>query len=181
MKMGSLLSHGSDVRTRRPRRGRWYGLVALAVLLLSVAATACARSGGASSGDAPEPQPHMSIENPRGEMVSVPFTVSGWAVDLAAAEGSGIDVVQILDEGCEGAVIGIAEYGLGRPDIGRRYSEQFQYSGWQFQVERLRQGDHTLAVRAMSAGADDYNQCQAIQITVEYSHPGEEDAPTIPG
>ncbi|MFQ5879751.1 MAG: hypothetical protein ACE5IZ_06235 [Dehalococcoidia bacterium] len=109
----------------------------------------------------------MGIETPAQEQVSLPFIVSGWAVDLAALESTGIDVVQIVDAGCEGHVIGIAEYGVKRSDIARKYGEQFLYSGWQFEVERLRLGEHTLAVRAKSSMADDFNQCQAIQITVE--------------
>lgn len=124
-------------------------------------------SGGAEPGEAIEPEPVVAVELPLGDRVQLPFTISGWAVDTAAEEDAGIDVVRILDEGCEGVIIGVAEYGLERPDIQTRHGEQFLYSGWQFAVERLRPGDHTLAVRAASAGGDGYSDCQILQVTVE--------------
>lgn len=167
MKTRSLLAFGPSAGVLGSRRGRWYALFAAAIVLLEVATTACVKSRGASSEDAPVPEPQMSIELPHGETVSVPFVVAGWALDLSSTDYSGIDVVQVMDEGCEGVVIGIAEYGLQRPDIARKFGEQFRYSGWELQVERLRYGEHTLAVRVETSGADDYVQCQAVQITIQ--------------
>lgn len=150
---------------RASRLAAW-GLLALLGLTVALLTAACAKSEGAQPEGMPQPQPAMSIELPdRGE-VTLPFTVSGWAVDLAALEGPGIEVVEIVDQGCRGPVIGIAEYGLERPDIAAQYGEQFRYSGWQFQVTRLRLGDHVLAVRTKSDWVDDYNQCQAFPLTV---------------
>jgi hypothetical protein len=114
-----------------------------------------------------EPELAIGIELPLEEEVRVPFVVSGWALDLSALESAGIDVVQIMDEGCEGVVIGIAELGLERSDIEDRYGWQFLYSGWQYEVTGLRKGDHTLAVRAKSPMADEYRQCQVVQLTVQ--------------
>lgn len=145
-----------------------FGSGALALLLMAMLlAVGCTRSGGASSEPEPQSHPAMSVEMPASEQVSQPFLVSGWAIDRAALEGTGVSVVQIMDEGCEGTVIGIAEYGIERTDVAANHGQQFLYSGWQFEVERLRPGEHTLAVRAKSTVAGDYNQCQAIQITVE--------------
>ena len=119
-------------------------------------ALGCTNSEAISSRDLPRLQPAMSIEIPRQEQVQVPFAVSGRAVDLAALEGPGIDVVQIADEGCDGAAIGITQYG-----------RQFRRSGWRFEVETFRPGEHTLAVPTGSSGVDANNRCEAIQITVE--------------
>jgi len=120
-----------------------------------------------SSGNSAQSQPAMNIELPNQEAVKIPFTVSGWAVDLSSIASAGIEAVQVLDGGCEGIVIGIAEYGLERPDIESSYGVQFRYSGWQFEVTRLRPGDHSLAVRTKSSGLDDYNQCQVIPLKVD--------------
>jgi hypothetical protein len=119
-------------------------------------ALGCTSSEATSSRDLPRLQPAMSIEIPRQEEVRLPFTVSGWAVDLAALKGPGIGLVQIPDERCDGAAIGIAQYG-----------RQFRHSGWRFEVEMLRPGEHALAVPTESSGVDAYSQCEAIQITVE--------------
>jgi hypothetical protein len=54
-------------------------------------ALGCTSSEATSSRDLPRLQPAMSIEITRQEEVRLPFTVSGWAVDLAALEGTGID------------------------------------------------------------------------------------------
>ena len=153
---------------RASRRTRRVWALGALILVAALAVTGCAKSGGAGSEDDPiEPELAMGIERPLDDQVTPPFTVSGWAIDRAAQEGSGVRVVQIVDEGCEGAVIGVAEYGLKRADIGSRFGQQFLHSGWQFEVSRLRPGDHTLAVRIGGAEVENYNQCQAIQITVE--------------
>lgn len=148
--------------------GRLFAPGALALLLVGLLlAMGCTRSGGPSSEPQGQSEPAMSIETPAAAQVSQPFLISGWAIDRAALTDAGISVVQIMDAGCEGTVIGIAEYGIERTDVAAKHGQQFLYSGWQFEVERLRPGPHTLAVRAKSSVVGDYNQCQAIQITVE--------------
>lgn len=141
--------------------------LAFVVLALAALATACAWRGEASVNGPTESRPAMSIEVPSPGQVELPFLIAGWAVDLAAAEGTGVNRVEILEGGCEGTVIGIATNSIDRPDVAETYGPQFAPSGWQFEVKLLRPGDYTLAVRTWSSGADNYNQCQAIQVTVE--------------
>jgi hypothetical protein len=137
------------------------------LLALAVLATACAWRGEASVNQPTESRPAMSIEVPSPGQVTLPFLIAGWAVDLGALDGTGVDRVEVLEGGCEGAVIGIATNGIDRPDVAETYGPQFAHSGWQFEVKLLRPGDYTLAVRTKSSGTDNYNQCQAIQVTVE--------------
>jgi len=141
--------------------------LALVLLALTALATACAWRGEASVNGPTESRPAMSIEVPSPGEVKLPFLIAGWAVDLAAPEGTGVNRVEILEGGCEGTVIGIATNGIDRPDVAETYGPQFAPSGWQFEVKLLRPGDYTLAVRTKSSGVDNYNQCQAIQVTVE--------------
>jgi hypothetical protein len=138
----------------------------LVLLALAVLATACAWRSEASVNQSTESRPAMSIEVPSPGQVKLPFLISGWAVDLGALEGTGVDRVEVLEGGCEGTVIGIATNSIDRPDIAETYGPQFAPSGWEFEVKLLRPGDYTLAVRTKSSGVDNYNQCQAIQVTV---------------
>jgi hypothetical protein len=140
--------------------------LAFVLLALAVIATACAWRGEASMNRPTESQPAMSIEVPSPGQVQLPFLIAGWAVDLGALKGTGIDRVEILEGGCEGTVIGIATNGIERSDVAETYGSQFAHSGWQFEVKLLRSGDYTLAVRTKSSGVDEYSQCQAIQVTV---------------
>lgn len=170
MKIQYMSLASARIRSLKSTRARLYVVVGFAILALTAVLAGCSTSGGATNEEAEpsaEPEIEMGIELPGAETVEVPFVVSGWAVDLAAVSDTGIDVVQILDEGCEGVVIGIAEYGLERDDIESRYAEHFLYSGWEFEVSNLRTGDHTLAARSRGTGSEDYDACQAIQLTVE--------------
>jgi hypothetical protein len=148
----------------RSRHSYIYGVLVL--VALAVVAAACSRDTSAEMEVIALPEPAMGIERPQELEIQLPFVISGWAIDRAAIAGSGIDLVQVLDGGCEGAVIGAAEYGLERPDIAERDGEQFRYSGWKFEVARLHPGERILAVRTQSHGAESYNQCEALPITV---------------
>ncbi len=169
---GKLLQHtcvderptraGDNQQSKRRRLLIWLA----PVLVLGLLATACTASSARQPEQSPLPDPHLGMELPLGQNVKLPFVVSGWAVNLAARNGTGIEWVQVLDGGCEGAVIGIAEYGIARPDIQQKYGEQFLDSGWQFEIAALHYGERILAVRSQSTGASRYDGCQAIPITV---------------
>ncbi len=148
-----------------PNRYRWLSRLA-PLLALGLLAAACTASSAREPEQPPVPDPHLGIELPLDQNVKLPFVVSGWAVNLAAPNGTGVEWVQVLDGGCEGAVIGIAEYGIARPDIQQNYGEQFLHSGWEFEVAALHYGDRILAVRSQSTGASHYDGCQAMPITV---------------
>ncbi len=138
-----------------------------ALLLLVIAglsAAACSSSGGASSGMASRPA--MGIEKPSADDVLLPVAVSGWAIDRAATADPGVDLVQILDGGCDGTVIGIAEYGIERTDIGQEFGSQFINSGFQFNLIRLDAGAHSLAVRSRSTVTDDFNYCETLFVRI---------------
>ena len=137
---------------------------ALLILLAGLVAAACSSSGGASSGMASRPA--MGIEKPGGSSVSLPVAISGWAIDRAATGETGVDLVQILDDGCDGTVIGIAEYGIERTDIGQEYGAQYVNSGFQFNLIRLETGPHTLAVRSRSTVTEDFSYCETLFVTV---------------
>ncbi|HET6317663.1 MAG TPA: cellulase family glycosylhydrolase, partial [Chloroflexota bacterium] len=75
--------------------------------------------------------------------------VSGWAVDLGATAGSGVDRVQVL---LDGTYVADATYGTTRDDIGSTYGSRFGSSGYQYQLSLagVSLGTHTVEVRAHS-------------------------------
>ena len=67
-----------------------------------------------------------------------PFTLSGWAVDTGAASGTGIDASHVwaFQVGGGQSFVGVATYGLGRPDVGAYLgSSQFDNSGYSITID----------------------------------------------
>ncbi len=147
-------------------RARPWASLGLAIASLSLL-IACTTRASSSDSPPPEPRPAMSIELPQEERVLLPFAISGWAIDQASREDSGIERIEVLDGGCEGTILGTAELGFERPDIADEYGLQFLKSGWQFQVRSVLPGSHLLAVRTFSPYSDAYIQCQSLTVTVE--------------
>ena len=103
--------------------------------------------------------PQMNVDTPaNGSSGAAQFTVQGWALDLAAPSGTGVDsVVAYADPGMANQVfLGQATYGSARGDVGAAFVAQFTNSGFSLAVNSLAAGTHTLAVHAHStvSGAD---------------------------
>jgi hypothetical protein len=67
-----------------------------------------------------------------------PFALSGWAVDLGAADGAGIDAIHVwaFPVGGGQSFVGVATYGLPRPDVGAYVgSGQFDLSGYSITID----------------------------------------------
>ena len=138
----------------------------LVISALVLMAAACLGSG-ASPPQAQGSMPRMNLEAPQPGAYLLPIGIFGWAIDLAAERGSGIDLVEVLDGGCGGIVLGVAQHGVERPDIAREYGEQFLRSGWQFQLDSVLPGDHVIGARARTVVTGEFNQCDSVVITVE--------------
>lgn len=81
--------------------------------------------------------PVTVLESPLDDAtVDPPFVVSGYAVDLDAGAGTGVDYVHIYaypitDDGFADPVfLGVATYGGSRPDVAALYGAQFENSGF---------------------------------------------------
>src|SRR5438876_929662 len=82
-------------------------------------------------GDNPAPVASGSTSDPRAELdapadgsdIASSFTVTGWAVDLGASEGTGIDAVHVWafpitgDGFGDATFLGAADLSISRPDI----------------------------------------------------------------
>ena len=76
--------------------------------------------------------PRGSLDVPaNGQVVAGTISVAGWAVDLAAHDGTAKDRVQIYLDGTQ---VASADPGQSHPEIGAAYGENFTNSGWSAQV-----------------------------------------------
>jgi hypothetical protein len=104
---------------------------------------------------------------------SRPFTLSGWAVDAGASSGTGIDAVHVWafpTSGAAATLVGVANYGLSRPDIGALYNNsRFTPSGFTFQVttSNLPAGTYDLVVFGHSTVTNGFTVARVVRVTVQ--------------
>ena len=107
------------------------------------------------------------IETPSGQSQPFPFTVSGYALDLAANAGSahptGIDEVQIWAAprpgyGTGQVMLGMATYGGYRAAVGSQYGIQFSNSGFTYTINSgaLAPGAYDIAALVHSTVSNTY-------------------------
>jgi RHS repeat-associated protein len=73
--------------------------------------------------------------------VNRPFWVRGWAIDQAAGPATtGVDAVEVFAAPLAQPPIslGLATYGLSRPNVGAQYGQRFTNSGYELQVTEAR-------------------------------------------
>ena len=140
-----------------------------------VAGTASGAGPAPTPGPTPPPPPPVSrptwtIDTPsnRATVSSAGFLISGWATDLGATSGTGIDVVvcwAFPKSGAPGILAGIASMGHPRPDIGAWLGAQFTNSGWGL-LGVLPPGGYTLSVYAHSTVDGSWGTPKQIDATV---------------
>jgi M6 family metalloprotease-like protein len=116
-------------------------------------------------------QPLMAIETPAGgSQVSQPFTIAGWAVDLASLLGTGVDVVHVWAQpGAAGSApifLGSATYGAARSDIATLFGARFTNSGYSLSATGLPAGSYQISVYAHSTLTNTFAAVRSIQVTV---------------
>ena len=111
----------------------------------------------------------MSLDAPvAGASLYQPFTISGWAIDVAAPSGTGIDTLHVwavLPSGVP-QFVGVATYGSSRPDIGAAFGSRFTASGFTLQASGLPPGDVTLAIFAHSLVSGTFDQARTVRVTI---------------
>jgi hypothetical protein len=116
--------------------------------------------------------PAMSIDVPSpGATVTQPFALAGWAIDRAAAPGSGtgVNTLHVWAYPAGGAppvFAGVASYGDYRPDVGAAYGAQFTYSGFAVSVSGLALGQYTFAVFPYSTVGSNFTAPKLIVLNV---------------
>lgn len=123
--------------------------------------------------------PLMLIEVPTAGADKIqPFTLSGWALDLGAGAGTGVDIVAVTAYPRVGAgtSIGNATYGAARADIGAIYGAQWTNCGWTITITGLPLGVYTLVASAHSTVTGTYNDTVNLVANVTIARPS---PPTI--
>lgn len=113
-----------------------------------------------------------------GAVISSLTDVRGWALDGSAAEGTGVDGVQLY---LDGALVGDAQYGEPRPDVATQFGPQFANSGWTTRLDpsAFSVGPHTLEARVRSGVSGDEATYSTTIVIEQGTYPrGSLDTPT---
>ena len=101
----------------------------------------------------------MSLDIPSAGPVGQPFLLAGWAIDQAAASGTGVDAVHLYAypadpsgamTGAPPIFLGAAAYGGSRPDVGAAFGGQFTSSAYVRDITGLSAGYYQLVAYARS-------------------------------
>jgi hypothetical protein len=116
--------------------------------------------------------PVMAVATASGPLLGTGFFVGGWSLDLAAPSGSGVDAIHTwaypVINGVIGAPIwiGVANYGVARPDVAAIFGPQFLNSGFDF-TAGLAPGTYFLAVFSHSSVTGTFNAMRVLQVNVQ--------------
>ncbi len=118
----------------------------------------------------PQPNPKMNVDYPAvsSTVQSNAFLISGWAIDMGATSGSGVDVVQAwaYPVGSQTAqFVGTAQYGVARPDVAAYVGGNFVNCGYAL-IGSLAPGAYDLYVFAHSTVTGTFNNVKAVRINV---------------
>jgi uncharacterized protein DUF4082/Big-like domain-containing protein/N,N-dimethylformamidase beta subunit-like protein/purple acid phosphatase-like protein/all-beta uncharacterized protein/BACON domain-containing protein len=117
----------------------------------------------------PSPSPLILIDGPaNGSTIPATFTISGWAIDLSSAVGPGVDTVHVWafpTNGGPAIGVGVATYGIARPDVGAIFGARFTNSGWTL-TGTLPSGRYTLAAYPHDTVSNTFMAPAMIAVTV---------------
>ena len=123
--------------------------------------------------------PYMSIDGPtEGQIVKQPFVTGGWAVDLGAASGVGVDAIHVWAFPIVNGVVGAGRFvdqatlGGGRFDVGAVFGTQFTNAGFNFLMDGLTPGEYIVGVYVHSTVTGAFNanhsgQTKFVRITIQ--------------
>jgi hypothetical protein len=164
----------TDMAVYRPSNGGWYLLLSNANYSTSASYLLGARgdiplsstfniSASLLSGS----QVVMDSPSPGSTVVDT-LAVAGWAIDLTAASGTGVDAVYVWAYPANGSAaqfLGVAAYGLARPDIGGAFGSQFTNSGYALNVA-VNPGTYQIVAFAHSAVGGTFKAVAAPNVIV---------------
>ena len=114
------------------------------------------------------PNPRVVIDTPVPGKLNVPAAIAGWALDLAADEGTGMDAIHVWAvpfSGGPATFMGVAAYGIARPDVAAAFGKGgFSASGYSLVLPRLAPGRYRLAVCARLTGRSEFDVVSAVDV-----------------
>ena len=131
----------------------------------------------------PPPGAQVIVDTPtQGARVEQPFTLSGWAAEVASVAGTtGIDAVHVWAFPASGGsptFIGAAEYGHPRADVAALFGSGYVNSGYVLTVRGLVPGAYTLTVFAHAIRTGTFSVARQVPVVVASSLRMAVDAPT---
>jgi len=108
-----------------------------------------------------------------GATVRSPFRVSGWAIDITAPTGTGVDAVHVWaypQQGGSPMFVGIATLGGVRNDIGALFGSQFTNAGFDLPAA-LADGSYKIVAYRHRASTGQFDQIVVRNITVNTPAP----------
>lgn len=116
------------------------------------------------------PSIQLSVDSPVPmQDTSMHFVIEGWAADLAAATGTGIDAVHVWAypvAGGDPLFVGLAELGVSRPDVAALHGLRFGASGFRLPVTHLPRGLHDLVIYPHSAVDNQFRGARVVRIHI---------------
>lgn len=121
----------------------------------------------------PASNPQMVIDVPsNGAVVTSGFTLSGWALDLGAAAGVGVDVLHVWAYPAGGGApvfltaVDSSSFGA-RSDVGAIFGSQFLMSGFTTPGLTLAPGVYDVVAFARSTMTGTFNNARVVRLTVQ--------------
>jgi hypothetical protein len=112
----------------------------------------------------------VAIDTPRfREDVGQPFMLAGWAADLDAATGTGIDTLHVWAYPATGGApvfLGTPTLGGARSDVAAVHGDQFREAGFALPLQGLVPGTYDLAVFPWSNVTGAFAPPQVVRVTV---------------
>ena len=119
----------------------------------------------------PFTKPIVQIDGPPPNATRAqPFLIGGWAVDLGASSGTGVDVVSVTATRVGSGVttfIGNAMYGGPRPDVAKAFGRPgFMNCSWGLFVTGLTPGTYDLTATPRSTVTGKFGASKTVRVTV---------------
>ena len=112
----------------------------------------------------------VEIDSPRAQQdIAQPFYIVGWAADLDAAIGTGIDTLHAWAYPLAGGppvFLGVPDTGGARPDVAAVHGDQFRDTGFSLPIQGLPHGNYDIAVFPWSNVTGGFAPPKVVQVTV---------------
>ena len=112
--------------------------------------------------------PFIQVDGPAsGSQMRQPFAISGFAIDPAAAN-PGITTIHAWAFSSTGQArfIGVANYGLSRPDVAAVYGPQFTASGYSINVKGLAPGNYLIGLYGWVNSTQNFTAVGSLSVTI---------------
>jgi hypothetical protein len=102
--------------------------------------------------------------------------LGGWAIDRAATTDTGVSAVHVYAYPNPGSgeapiFLGVAEYGIARPDVGASFGTQFTNSGFRLYLPPLAPGPYLLVAAPFSSVTNTFVAQVTVTVTIGPSRP----------